>query len=119
MSKREYLPGDPPPQLVRQVRATLRLSGIRPLVKQWKLAWKWADSIRQSYAHPRWPIPSEIAVQYLVLMLADWRDSGPPLQLPTRARDVMPIEVSVALVQSPHRLKAADSTHLPRITFQG
>jgi hypothetical protein len=67
MADREYLPGLPPPKLVRGVRRHLRAYVITPMVAaRWRLAWVWSHSDRMSDFDPRWPMPCEIGAQYLV-----------------------------------------------------
>lgn len=125
MSK-EYLPGDPTNALVRKVKRHLCSYGIRPHRKFWRLAWTWAAKVARSYQfsdryingaaktlgmkpfmpkRPRWPSPSEIGAQYVVLMLAEMRDDH-ALKIPYRAQEEMPVEVSVALTPLAQRLAA-------------
>lgn len=81
---REYLPGDPPPKLLREVRKALRGYGVRPKNPQWRAMWEWANKIRNSYYDPRWPRVAELVAQYTVLVLAEMRDDF-MLKLPHRA----------------------------------
>lgn len=88
------LPGSPRPRLVRLVRRHLASFGIRPMRDQWLMAWRWARNIAMSYSKPMWPVGSEIASQYMVLMLAEMRRCS-SLKLPYRASraDVVPDEI--------------------------
>ena len=78
------LPGAPRRRLVMHVRRWLAMFGIRPQRAQWILTWKWARNIALSYSRPMWPAGSEIAAQYMVLLLADMRKLN-SLKLPYRA----------------------------------
>ena len=93
---REYLPGLPPPKLVREVRRHLRHYGMTPRPGTWRLAWAWASSVRNSYVYPRWPSPNEIGAQYVALLLADMRAHF-ALKLPPRAAEKAPPAVLAAL----------------------
>lgn len=116
-----YLPGNPSKLLIRKVRQHLKGYGIVPRGTYasrnnlWKLAWRWAWSVAESYdtyrvlkeherRRHRWPSPSEIGAQYLALLLAEMRDNH-DLKLPFRASDHCPLEARVAL--------APASTHEP------
>lgn len=103
---REYLPGDPPPKLIRDVRKRLRGYGIRPQAAQWRVMWEWALKIRNSYYDPRWPSVAELVAQYTVLLLAEMRDNF-QLKLPPRAMSHITPAASVMLVQAPAALPAA------------
>lgn len=99
----DYLPGRPSKRLVREVRSFLWHYGIRPTGDRWLAAWDWAYTIARSYivtelgrSRPRWPSPSEIAGQYLFLLLCDIQALG-ILRLPYRAGNQMPDSV-VALI---------------------
>lgn len=92
----EQLPGWPKKALVKRVRSHLWVFGIRPRGEPWRLAWKWAYDISQSYYHPRWPLPSEIASQYVLLLLHHMKASV-GLKLPYRADTVMPNSVQQLL----------------------
>ena len=96
MSQREYLPGLPPPKLVKAVRRSLSSYGIRPQLRPWRLAWEWASAVRLSYYDPRWPIPSEIAAQYVVLLLGELNDCH-ALKLPYRATSHAPESIRASL----------------------
>lgn len=92
-----YLPGAPSKALVRKVKSWLWHYGVRPRDSRlWLMAWAWANDIRHSYlvGRPRWPSPTEIATQYLVLLLAEMRTL---MKLPFRARERMPAAVAQQL----------------------
>lgn len=99
----KYLPGHPAPKRIREVRRHLKHYGITPTLKLWRLTWEWANKVRMSYYDPRWPLPSEIGTQYVVLMLADMRDSF-ALRLPYRAQEQTTPAVLAALGQTPPAL---------------
>jgi hypothetical protein len=119
-----YLPGDPSKLLIRKVRRQLKSFGIVPLDKFWRLAWAWAREVADSYRRsfvlaglakearcPRWPSPCEIASQYLLLLLADMRNSG-EIKLPYRAAEHVP--PAVAALFGPQRpMLPAATTELP------
>lgn len=91
--QREYLPGHPKPKLVKEVRSHLSRYGIRPTNHElWQLTWKWACDIAVSYFYTSWPMASEIAAQYVLLLLSEMR-TAKALRLPYRASDKMPGEV--------------------------
>jgi hypothetical protein len=83
-----YLPGQPSKRLVTSVRRTLKGYGIRPHERQlWRDAWEWAWAVRESYLFSRhWPSSSEIAAQYVTLLLADMK-ATPGFRLPFRATE--------------------------------
>ena len=91
-SERNSLPGGPSKNRIAQVRQSLRLWGIRPAKDSplWIETWRWAWEVARSYntlALPgiprhRWPLPSEIASQYVFLILLGM---GKTLRLPFRA----------------------------------
>ena len=94
------LPGHPRRRLVVQVRRQLALFGIRPTREQWLATWQWARQIAVSYSRPMWPVASEIAAQYMVVLLAEMRQLSPnSLKLPYRASRFIPPELQ-ALVSS-------------------
>jgi hypothetical protein len=68
----------------KAVRRSLSSYGIRPQLRPWRLTWEWANAIRLSYYDPRWPIPSEIAAQYVLLLLGEMSECR-ALKLPYRA----------------------------------
>jgi hypothetical protein len=96
VSQREYLPGLPPPKLVKAVRRHLRLYGIAPKFQPWRLAWEWANAIRLSYSDPRWPMAWEIGTQYVVLLLSEMKGDH-ALKLPYRATSHAPLAIRAAL----------------------
>ncbi len=88
-----YLPGSPSKRLIRDVRRHLSRYGIRPTrFRLWQFTWQWADRVAQSYSiwltrgRRRWPMPAEIAAQYLMLLLAQMQADG-SLKLPFRAKE--------------------------------
>ncbi|WP_145284443.1 hypothetical protein [Rosistilla oblonga] len=89
MTDDRYLPGGPSRRLVKEVRSHLWRYGIRPRGKGWRLAWHWAAEIGSSYFRFRWPLPWEIASQYILLMLCEMKE-GRSLRLPYRADQVQP-----------------------------
>ncbi|PHQ34808.1 hypothetical protein [Rhodopirellula bahusiensis] len=89
MADDKYLPGSPSRRRVKEVRSHLWRYGIRPKGDAWRLAWTWASAIASSYYHFRWPLPSEIASQYMVLLLCEMKE-GRSLRLPFRADQVQP-----------------------------
>lgn len=93
MAESRDLPGWPKKSLVRQVRRQLASYGIRPsLPRLWYETWQWANQIRNSYFFPRWPLPSEIAAQYVLLLLFEMQ-SNHALKLPYRAAEQQPPSV--------------------------
>lgn len=100
MAEHRELPGWPKKRLVKQVRSHLWHYGIRPKGEAWRAAWSWASAIANSYFHTHWPLPSEIASQYVLLLLANMKDSH-SLKLPYRANKVIPDEVRRLLPSSP------------------
>lgn len=90
MAEDRHLPGWPKKRLVRDVRRHLWSYGIRPTsTKVWLETWAWANQITQSYVYPRWPLPSEIAAQFVALLLLDM-NANRGLKLPHRAMEQMP-----------------------------
>jgi hypothetical protein len=100
MAEDRELPGWPKKRLVREVRSHLRHYGIRPKGEAWRAAWSWASAIANSYVYTHWPIPSEIATQYVLLLLAQMKESH-SLKLPFRANKVVPDDVRRLLPSSP------------------
>lgn len=100
-SERNTLPGSPSNSLVRDVRRILRLyvaSQPKRDDKNWKEAWAWANRCRYErmvYSFEplkrakNWPLPSEIASTFLLLALAEMRDSR-MLRLPYLAERCAP-----------------------------
>jgi hypothetical protein len=67
MAEERSLPGWPKKKLVKEVRRHLSHYGIRPTKCEiWRATWAWADAIARSYWHLHWPLPSEIATQYIL-----------------------------------------------------
>ena len=83
------LPGWPTKRLVKRVRSHLWRFGIRPKEPAWSATWQWASAIASSYYHTRWPLPHEIASQYVLLLLGQMKESR-GLKLPYRASTVIP-----------------------------
>jgi len=97
MAEERTLPGWPKKRLVKNVRRQLASYGIRPSRSScWRATWSWAAAIAQSYYHEHWPLASEIATQYILLVLADIQDLG-MLKLPYRATEAVPAEVAALL----------------------
>ena len=108
MADDHSLPGWPKKKLVRDVRQHLSHYGIRPQFTIWQATWTWASAIARSYYHTTWPIPSEIASQYILLLLAEMQSSH-QLKLPYRAKKVIPPEVRALLpAQHPALLTLTD-----------
>lgn len=102
MAEERSLPGWPKKKLVKDVRRHLSHYGIRPTKPElWRATWSWADAIARSYWHTHWPMPSEIATQYLLLLLAQMK-SNSMLRLPYRAQQFVPPEVAALLPASQH-----------------
>lgn len=100
MAEEKSLPGWPKKRLVKQVRSHLWHYGIRPKGEAWRAAWSWASAIARSYYHTHWPLPSEIASQYILLLLADMKGCH-SLKLPYRANKIVPEVVRRLLPASP------------------
>jgi len=100
MAEQRDLSGWPKKRLVRDVRRHLWHYGIRPKGEAWRAAWSWASAIANSYYHTHWPMPSEIASQYVLFLLANMKESC-CLKLPYRANKVIPDEVRRLLPSSP------------------
>ena len=97
MAEERTLPGWPKKKLVRDVRKHLSHHGIRPnQFSIWQATWAWASAIAQSYYHTHWPLPSEIASQYILLLLSEMKKNR-LLKLPYRANKVVPAEVRALL----------------------
>ena len=100
MAESRDLPGWPKRKLVKDVRRQLASYGIRPtLSRLWYETWQWANQITQSYVFPRWPLPSEIAAQYVCLLLLEMQ-SNHALKLPYRAAEQQPASVKLRLAAS-------------------
>jgi hypothetical protein len=101
MAEDRALPGWPKKKLVKAVRRHLSSYGIRPAShKLWHEAWAWASRIAQSYFYPRWPLPSEIAAQYILLLLLEIK-ANRGLKLPFRAMQHMPPTLRQSLATNP------------------
>jgi len=100
MAEQRDLPGSPKKRLVKLVRAHLWRYGIRPRGQHWRAAWSWAAAIANSYFHTHWPSASEIATQYLLLLLIEMKGSY-ALRLPYRANKVIPDDVRALLPCNP------------------
>lgn len=97
MAESRDLPGWPKKKLVAQVRRQLASFGVRPsLPRLWLETWEWASRITNSYVFPRWPLPSEIASQYMVLLLLEMQ-ANHALKLPYRAAEQQPPSVRLRL----------------------
>jgi len=97
MAQERALPGWPKKKLVKDLRRQLSSYGIRPSRSScWRATWAWAAAIAQSYYHEHRPLASEIATQYMLLMLADVQNLG-MLKLSYRACEVAPAEVAALL----------------------
>ena len=94
MAEERSLPGWPKKKLVKEVRRHLWHYGIRPTkFTLWQATWSWAYQIAKSYWHTHWPMATEIATQYLLLLLCEMKESH-MLRLPYRAGDHIPPEVA-------------------------
>ena len=97
MAEERSLPGWPKKKLVKEVRRHLSHYGIRPTKFEiWRATWTWAHEIAKSYWHLHWPMVSEIATQYILLLLVEMKASH-MLRLPYRAHDHTPPEVAELL----------------------
>ena len=97
MAEERTLPGWPKKKLVRDVRRHLSHHGIRPnQFTIWQATWAWASAIARSYYQTHWPLPSEIASQYILLLLTEMKKNC-LLRLPYRANTVVPAEVRALL----------------------
>jgi hypothetical protein len=120
MAEQRDLPGWPKKKLVRQVRRQLASYGIRPsLASLWRETWEWAHQITNSYVFPRWPLPSEIAAQYVFLLLLQMQ-ANHALKLPYRAAEQQPPSVRVRLSAGrpllllEHKDDGAEKPEVPR-----
>ncbi len=99
-SERNRLPGGPSNALVRRVRSRLAWYGIRPTYwngELWHLTWEWANNVANSYfTRKHWPLASEIAAQYVFLLLRAMHERC-DLKLPYRAAEQLPDSVRKAL----------------------
>lgn len=118
MAEDRTLPGMPKKRLVKRVRQHLRCYGIAPtgqgstMRPQWEQSWAWADKVASSYLiQKRWPLPSEIAAQYVFLLLAEMHKMH-ALKLPYRAGKVVDVRQLLGLppTASPLQLAFDDPT---------
>lgn len=100
MAEDRELPGWPSKRLVKRVRSHLWHYGIRPKGTAWRATWAWANAVAQSYYRTHWPLPSEIASQYMLLLLCEMQEHH-GLKLPYRANKVLPDEVRRLLPTEP------------------
>lgn len=100
MADERDLPGWPKKRLVKQVRSHLWHYGIRPKGEAWRKAWSWAHAIANSYFRTHWPLASEIATQYVLLLLAQMKRNR-ALSLPHRAGKVVSEDVKRLLPKGP------------------
>ena len=115
MAEERTLPGWPKKRLVKEVRKHLSHYGIRPVKHDvWHATWAWADAIARSYWQVHWPLPSEIATQYILLLLVEMQRSR-MLRLPYRAAKVVPSEVATMLpsMQTSGVLAIANARNTP------
>ena len=97
MAESRDLPGWPKKRLVQGVRRQLWSYGIRPTQsKLWHETWEWARKICISYVYPSWPIPSEIAAQYVFLLPLEMQ-ANKALKLPFRAAAEQPDSLKLRL----------------------
>ena len=92
MAENRDLPGMPKQKLVKDVRKWLRSFGIHAHSHStlWLATWDWAAKIARSYVlRPQWPLPSEIAAQYVLLLLVEMHQAR-ALKLPYRAAEQIP-----------------------------
>ena len=101
MAEDRTLPGFPKKKLVKAVRSHLWGYGIRPTFTIWQATWVWASAIAHSYYYTHWPLSSEIASQYVLLLLCEMRENH-SLKLPYRANTVIPEEVRRLLPAQTH-----------------
>ena len=116
MAEERSLPGWPKKKLVKEVRRHLWHYGIRPTKFEiWRATWAWADAIARSYWRVHWPMPSEIATQYILLLLVEMKGSC-SLRLPYRAGEFIPPEAARLLptAQQPGILAIANDAEAKR-----
>jgi hypothetical protein len=109
------LPGNPRKSKVIAVRRALNHYGIRPtggrafrLNEIWRDAWTWAVACSTWRGGKRdWPTDTEIASQYIFLLLMEMRNSS-QLQLPYAARSERGGKLPAPLIE----------TYLPMATTQ-
>jgi len=101
MAEDRALPGWPKKKLVKAVRRHLWSYGIRPnSTKLWAETWAWASQITNSYVYPRWPLPSEIGAQFVLLLLLEM-SAHRGLKLPHRAAEQMPSSLRQRIQSNP------------------
>ena len=116
MAGHHELPGWPRKRLVKAVRSHLWSYGIRPKGDAWQATWAWASAIANSYYYTHWPLPSEIATQYVLLLLNHMR-ANRGLKLPYRANKVIPEEVRRLLPAAPISLANEESLKIENSTL--
>lgn len=90
MAEDRTLPGTPKKRDVLRVKRQLASFGIRPTMPRlWYETWAWANEIAWSYATKRWPLPNEIAAQYILLLMVEMKGQQ-ALKLPYRAGEQVP-----------------------------
>lgn len=91
------LPGGPRLKLVKEVKRRLRIYGISPRSDLWVAAWKWADSVAYHQSiwlrKKHWPAPTQIASQYVLIMLCEMKQFR-SLCLPRDAEKHVPPEAA-------------------------
>ena len=110
MADERTLPGWPKKSLVRSVKRWLRGFGISPALSAlWREAWAWADRIASGYFRHTWPLASEIAAQYVFLLVLDMHGQR-ALKLPYRAAAQAPqaLRDRIALAGGRPRLPLLD-----------
>jgi hypothetical protein len=94
VAEERSLPGWPKTKLVKEARQHLWHYGVRPTkFTIWQATWSWASAIARSYWHLHWPMASEIATQYILLLLVETKSSH-MLRLPYRTGEIVPPEVA-------------------------
>ena len=105
MAEDHSLPGIPRKGLVKKVKSVLwQYLRSRPDKndRNWKIAWQWAYdcfqrdrmfAVGKQYSRTKWPSPSEIASQYIFLVMLEMRSSC-QLKLPFEAKETLPLEVA-------------------------
>lgn len=115
MAESRDLPGWPKEKLVKDVRRRLASYGVRPsLPKVWLETWQWASQITRSYLYPRWPLPSEIAAQYMFLLLLEMQ-ADRALKLPFRAAEQTPPSIRLRLTASSPLLMLEHKAEVPEL----
>lgn len=98
----KYLPGGPSNALIKRVRSALSRYGIRPERELWRMAWEWAYKVDHSYlftSRRHWPAASEIASQYVFVLLTKMR-ADLSLRLPFRASTELPQSVKALVAEA-------------------